>query len=86
MKEFPATIFRSFWPVILRNVAGLPFGSGYRHAKDWPRQRAVDYLTSNTALSLHEIGTEVDRYIAWPGQALAYKVGELSLWELRSQA
>ncbi|MCZ6674052.1 MAG: DUF885 domain-containing protein, partial [Verrucomicrobia bacterium] len=56
------------------------------HAKGWSRQRAVDYLAANTALSLHEIGTEVDRYIAWPGQALAYKMGELTLWELRAQA
>jgi uncharacterized protein (DUF885 family) len=56
------------------------------HAFGWSRQRAVDYLAANTALSLHEIGTEVDRYIAWPGQALAYKMGELTLWELRSNA
>ena len=39
------------------------------HAKGWSRQRAVDYLASNTALSMHEVGTEIDRYIAWPGQA-----------------
>ena len=56
------------------------------HAKGWSRERAVDYLASNTALSMHEVGTEIDRYIAWPGQALAYKVGELTLWDLRREA
>ena len=56
------------------------------HAKGWTRQQAVDYLAGNTALSLHNVGTEVDRYIAWPGQALAYKMGELTLWELRTKA
>ncbi len=47
------------------------------HAFGWSRQRALDYMKSNTALSEHEIRTEIDRYIAWPGQALAYKTGEL---------
>ncbi len=56
------------------------------HAKGWTRQHAVDYLASNTALSMHEVGTEIDRYIAWPGQALAYKIGELILWDLRREA
>ena len=56
------------------------------HAKGWTRQQALDYLASNTALSLHNVQTEVDRYIAWPGQALAYKMGELTLWELRHKA
>ena len=56
------------------------------HAKGWSRERAVDYLASNTALSMHEVGTEIDRYIAWPGQALAYKIGELTLWDLRREA
>lgn len=56
------------------------------HAKGWTRQRAIDYLASNTALSLHNVQTEVDRYIAWPGQALAYKMGELTIWELRAKA
>lgn len=56
------------------------------HAKGWTRQQAVDYLASNTALSLHNVQTEVDRYIAWPGQALAYKMGELTIWELRAKA
>jgi uncharacterized protein (DUF885 family) len=52
----------------------------------WSREQAVDYLASNTALSMHEVGTEIDRYIAWPGQALAYKIGELTIWDLRAEA
>lgn len=56
------------------------------HAKGWTRQQALDYLASNTALSLKNVQTEVDRYIAWPGQALAYKIGELTIWELRAKA
>jgi len=56
------------------------------HAKGWTREQAMDYLAGNTALSLHNVQTEVDRYIAWPGQALAYKMGELTLWELREKA
>ena len=56
------------------------------HSQDWPRQQAMDYLADNTVLSLHNVQTEVDRYIAWPGQALAYKMGELTLWELRAKA
>jgi uncharacterized protein (DUF885 family) len=56
------------------------------HAKGWTSQQARDYLAANTALSEHEIRTEVDRYIAWPGQALAYKTGELKIIELRHRA
>jgi uncharacterized protein (DUF885 family) len=56
------------------------------HAKGWTRQQALDYLAANTALSQHEIRTEIDRYIAWPGQALAYKIGELKIVELRHRA
>lgn len=56
------------------------------HSKGWTRQQAIDYLAGNTALSRHNVQTEVDRYIAWPGQALAYKMGELTLWELRAKA
>jgi uncharacterized protein (DUF885 family) len=56
------------------------------HAFDWDRARAIEYLASNTALSLHECTTEVDRYIAWPGQALAYKLGQRELLDLRDQA
>ena len=56
------------------------------HAKGWTRDQVVDYMTSNTALSLHEINTETDRYISWPGQALSYKIGELKIRELRKKA
>ena len=56
------------------------------HAFGWSRQQVVDYLAANTALSLHEIGTETDRYISWPAQALAYKIGELKIKELRRRA
>lgn len=56
------------------------------HAKGWTREQAVDYLAENTALSLHEVNTEVNRYISWPGQALAYKMGELKIKELRKRA
>ncbi len=56
------------------------------HAMGWTRQRAIDYMAERTALSRHEITTEVDRYISWPGQALAYKMGELKIRELRARA
>lgn len=56
------------------------------HAKGWSRQQAYDYMKNNTALSEHEIGTEIDRYIGWPGQALSYKLGELEIRRLRSKA
>lgn len=56
------------------------------HAKDWTREQAVDFLASNTALSLHNVNTEIDRYIGWPGQAVSYKVGELKIRELRYTA
>ena len=56
------------------------------HAKEWTRDQAVAYLADNTALSLHEVNTEINRYISWPGQALAYKAGELKIKELRRLA
>lgn len=56
------------------------------HALDWSRQQAMDFMAANTALSLHEVTTETDRYISWPGQALAYKMGELKIKELRRLA
>jgi len=56
------------------------------HAMGWTRDQVLDYLTSHTALSVHECTTETDRYISWPGQALAYKIGELKIRELRRKA
>jgi uncharacterized protein (DUF885 family) len=56
------------------------------HAKGWTRQQAIDYMATRTALPIHEVTTEVDRYISWPGQALAYKLGELKIKELRRRA
>lgn len=56
------------------------------HAFGWSRERAQDFLRANTAISDHEIVTEVDRYIAWPGQATAYFIGEMKIIELRAKA
>lgn len=56
------------------------------HAKGWTRQQAIDFMASNTALSLHNVTTEIDRYISWPGQALSYKIGELTIKRLRAKA
>ncbi len=56
------------------------------HAMGWTREQVVDFMASHTALSLHEINTETDRYISWPGQALSYKIGELKIRELRKRA
>jgi len=53
------------------------------HAQGWTRQQAMDFFHDNTSLSEGNIRAEVDRYISWPGQALAYKLGELKIWELR---
>jgi uncharacterized protein (DUF885 family) len=56
------------------------------HAMGWTRQQMIDYMAGNTALSLHEVETETDRYISWPGQALSYRIGYLKLRELRARA
>ncbi|MEE7546235.1 DUF885 family protein, partial [Xanthomonas sp. Kuri4-1] len=56
------------------------------HHDGWTREQAIAYLRDNTALSEHEVTTEVDRYIAWPGQALSYYLGELKILELRRKA
>lgn len=53
------------------------------HSLKWSRQEAIDLFASNTAKSMLDIENEIDRYIAWPGQALAYKIGELKIQELR---
>ena len=56
------------------------------HHKGWTRDKALAYLREHTALSEHEVTTEVDRYISWPGQALSYKLGEIRIVALRSEA
>jgi uncharacterized protein (DUF885 family) len=52
----------------------------------WPRDRAIAYLRDNTALSEHEVGTEIDRYISWPAQALSYYLGEMAILKARAKA
>ncbi|MFC3579719.1 DUF885 domain-containing protein [Sphingomonas hylomeconis] len=56
------------------------------HTQGWSRERAQQYFRDNTALSDHEITTEVDRYIAWPGQALSYYMGQLAIQRARARA
>jgi uncharacterized protein (DUF885 family) len=56
------------------------------HSKGWTREQAQAFLRDNTALSNHEITTEVDRYIAWPGQALSYYMGELAFLDAKAKA
>lgn len=56
------------------------------HAFGWTRQQAIDYMAQRTALSIHEVTAEIDRYITWPGQATAYKIGEMRIRALRKEA
>jgi uncharacterized protein (DUF885 family) len=56
------------------------------HSQNWTREEAINFLMRNTALSAGNARAEIDRYISWPGQALAYKLGELKIWEMRRRA
>ena len=56
------------------------------HSQGWSRERAINYMRDYTALAEHEIQTEVDRYIAWPAQALSYYLGEDAILKARAQA
>ena len=56
------------------------------HSQGWTRERAIQYLMEYTALPQHEVETEVDRYIAWPAQALSYYLGEMAIWDGRRKA
>ncbi|MEZ0472581.1 DUF885 family protein [Luteimonas sp. B3_2_R+30] len=66
-------------------AARLVIDTGVHH-KGWTREQALAYLRDNTALSEHEVTTEVDRYISWPAQALSYKLGEIAIVRLREEA
>jgi uncharacterized protein (DUF885 family) len=66
-------------------AARLVIDTGIHH-KGWTREQAIRYLADHTALSQHEVETEVDRYISWPAQALSYKLGEIKILELRALA
>ncbi|WP_145478620.1 DUF885 domain-containing protein [Stenotrophomonas rhizophila] len=66
-------------------AARLVIDTGVHH-KGWTRAQALAYLRDHTALSEHEVTTEVDRYISWPGQALSYKLGEIAIVRLRGEA
>jgi uncharacterized protein (DUF885 family) len=56
------------------------------HAKGWTRQQAIDYFNAHSGKAQHDIEVEVDRYIVWPGQALGYKIGQLTIKDLRAEA
>src|SRR3546814_20191222 len=56
------------------------------HSKDWTREQVIKYMLDNSAESNTQATAEPERYIAWPGQALAYKIGELKIQSLRTQA
>jgi uncharacterized protein (DUF885 family) len=56
------------------------------HALGWSREEAIRYFEENAGKAEHDIVVEIDRYIVWPGQALAYKIGELKIKELRAAA
>ena len=56
------------------------------HYKGWTRQQAIDFFKDNAAKTEHDIVNEIERYIAWPGQALAYKIGQLKILQIRSRA
>ena len=56
------------------------------HALGWSRDRAIAFMTEHSALAANNIANEIDRYIVWPGQALAYKIGQLELLRLRDAA
>ena len=66
-------------------AARLVIDTGIHHY-GWTREQAIEYLSSHTALSDREVGTEIDRYISWPGQALAYKLGEMTIRRVRAKA
>ena len=71
--------------VILQFLVARQFESG-DPAKGWTRQQGIDYMLANSSMAESDIIAEVERYIAWPGQALSYKLGQFKIQELRDYA
>jgi uncharacterized protein (DUF885 family) len=84
MYETPYDRF-GMWSYQMWRAARLVVDTGI-HAQGWTREQAQKFLHDNTALADHEIETEVDRYIAWPGQALSYYLGEMAIEKARAKA
>ncbi|HEX4080561.1 MAG TPA: DUF885 family protein [Rhizomicrobium sp.] len=84
MYDTPYDVF-GMWGYQIWRAARLVVDTGI-HSQDWTREQAIDYLRNNTALPEREIGTEVDRYISWPGQALSYYLGEMAILKAREKA
>src|SRR5579862_677012 len=84
MYNTPYDMF-GMWGYQIWRAARLVVDTGI-HSEGWTREQAVQYLRDNTALPEREIGTEVDRYISWPGQALSYYLGEMTIWRIREKA
>merc|ERR1712080_699642 len=59
---------------------------GGMHALGWSRDRAIDFMTTYTPMADKDVEVEIDRYITWPGQATAYKIGQLKIKELRARS
>ncbi len=84
MYNTPYDMF-GMWGYQIWRAARLVVDTGI-HSQGWTREQAVQYFRDNTALPEREIGTEVDRYISWPGQALSYYLGEMTIWKIRAKA
>ncbi|MGH6876261.1 MAG: DUF885 domain-containing protein, partial [Rhizomicrobium sp.] len=84
MYDTPYDVF-GMWGYQIWRAARLVVDTGI-HSQGWTRAQAIDYLSKNTALPEREIGTEVDRYISWPGQALSYYLGEMAILKAREKA
>jgi len=84
MYDTPYDMF-GMWGYQIWRAARLVVDTGI-HSQGWTRDQAVAYMRDNTALPEREIGTEVDRYISWPGQALSYYLGEMAILKAREKA
>ena len=84
MYDTPYDVF-GMWGYQIWRAARLVVDTGI-HSQGWTREQAIDYMRDNTALPEREIGTEVDRYISWPGQALSYYLGEMAILKAREKA